>query len=99
MVRPNVSSGELKMAKPTDDIEIAVARIREAAEPTGAQYASYARKLEFRAGPENYTFHACEEHKSILDTGDVMNFFAVDRQPTFAIDPTDEIECDFCREG
>lgn len=59
--------------------------------------AYYKRKLEFRSGPENHTFYACQEHKYLLDSGDVSCFFAVESQPT---EPNhDGIECDFCREG
>jgi hypothetical protein len=81
-----------------DDFDFAVDRIREAAEPRDERLAIAGRKLEFRSGPQNYTFYACAVHRTLLDTGEVDNFFALPRNPTFVVDPADGIECDFCRE-
>ena len=82
------------------DFDRAVDHLREHAAPAEHdRVARWARRLEFRSGPESHTFSACEAHRHLLDTGNVNCFFAVDRQPIAAVDPADEIECDFCREG
>ena len=36
--------------------------------------ATHKRKLQFSAGPESYTFYACDQHKEMLEKGRVMNF-------------------------
>lgn len=86
------------MTRPTDDLDLAVDRIREDAAPRDHRTAIAARRLEFRSGPNSHIFYACREHTTLLDTGDVDNFFAVPRHPVFFISPDDGIECDFCRE-
>lgn len=59
------------------------------------------RLLQFRAGPNETTFHACEEHKALLERpdGGVDLFFATDDQPVRTADPDDGLCCYFCREG
>lgn len=54
------------------------------------------RVLQFRAGPNEHRFHACEEHEDMLVSNDL--FFAVNTDPVEPCDPDDEIECDWCRE-
>ena len=64
-------------------------------------FAVVRRLLQFEAGPEKTTFHACDEHQDRLGIGttDVMCFFATDDHPPETVDVEDEIDCDFCREG
>jgi hypothetical protein len=58
-----------------------------------------ARVLQFTAGPNEYLFHACAEHRPVLEAGSAMCFFATDAEPMRDVDTDDEAECDFCREG
>lgn len=69
-------------------------------------FALYRRRLQFTAGPESYTFHACPEHRILLGQddltkgqSDVSCFFATEKDKVEAVDPDDEITCNFCREG
>ena len=59
------------------------------------------RVLQFRAGPNEYQFHACAEHRPMLEKGDVDLFFATADQPVLDMheDDADCVSCDFCREG
>lgn len=63
-------------------------------------FATCSRKMGFRAGPQDHTFYACDEHRKQLDDGDVMNFFVLVTEPVKELPADDdETECDFCREG
>jgi len=66
----------------TDDFEFAVDRIREAADPRDDRKAVVGRQLEFRSGPQSHVFYACRAHATLLDTGEVDNFFAIPRNPS-----------------
>ena len=61
--------------------------------------AIYQRVLQFRAGPQHFTFEACAQHRADLERGAVDHFFATDREPVRPVDPEDERDCYFCREG
>lgn len=65
--------------------------------------ALYSRVLQFTAGPNATTFHACEEHVHLLSNANghanVMLFFSTSNDPLLNVDPDDEEECYFCREG
>lgn len=56
------------------------------------------REMAFCAGPEHHTFYACEEHRPLLEKGDVSCFL---RLKDKHVEPAenDEDECWFCREG
>lgn len=59
-----------------------------------------ARTLQFRAGPNEYTFHACDEHRAVLASNDPEPlFFMTTDQPLREVAPDDELQCDWCREG
>jgi hypothetical protein len=57
------------------------------------------REMQFCAGPETQVFHACGGHRQTLEKGDVSCFLVLRDQPVRDVDPHEEIECDFCREG
>lgn len=60
--------------------------------------ATCSRTLQFRAGPNEYTFYACEDHRHVLVNGTVNDlFFATADEPVQEEDPEDEIECYVCR--
>lgn len=89
------------MNHPHDDLEQPTGEVQEY-----ERFARYRRRLQFCAGPESYTFHACMEHRTRLGQddlskgqSDVSCFFATSTDIVEAVDPTDEIECDFCKEG
>lgn len=58
-------------------------------------------KMQFVAGPQNYTFHACEDHRWELAAGRAAEgiFYRVKGWGVETVDPEDEVECDLCREG
>lgn len=58
-----------------------------------------ALKMGFRAGPENHTFYACEEHRAELERGDVSLFFLLKDEEPQPVDPEFEEQCYFCLEG
>ncbi len=62
--------------------------------------AGWSRVLQFRSGPQEYEFYACEAHKSRLEDGSMGSglFFATTKDPIKAVDPEEEYECDDCRE-
>lgn len=58
------------------------------------------RTLQFRAGPNEHRFYACEEHRADLTAGDFDGlFFGRESDALLPVDPEDEIHCDYCREG
>ena len=57
------------------------------------------RRLQFCAGPQTYEFFACPEHRVILVRGDVSCFLVIRSESVRSVDPDEDIECDFCREG
>lgn len=59
------------------------------------------RVMQFRAGPNAYTFHACPECRPALERGEAGDglFFTTADEPVKAVDPDDDITCDLCREG
>ena len=57
------------------------------------------RRLQFCAGPQTIEFFACPEHRATLDQGDVSCFRVMRTEPVRDVDPDEDIECDFCREG
>ena len=62
-------------------------------------YAIAKRKMQFCAGPQHHTFYACPEHKRDLERGDVSCFLILKSQPVLDVDPDDEEDCWFCKEG
>lgn len=64
-----------------------------------SSFAVCSRILEFRAGPQNYEFHACQEHRKKLEDGTVDLFFPTEDNPVLEVNVDQEIDCDFCREG
>ena len=54
--------------------------------------------MQFRAGPGEQTFYACEAHRAYLERA-VPNFFLIFDDRIEPVDPHDEVPCDFCREG
>ena len=56
------------------------------------------RRLQFRAGPGDYTFFACADCLPHLEHGDVSLFIAIRDEPVQPVDPDDEIDCDLCWE-
>lgn len=65
--------------------------------------AVWSRKLQFCAGPNDYTFHVCDECKPCLEgawpTITPSLFFSTPDEPIRPVDPDDEIGCDGCRDG
>lgn len=58
------------------------------------------RVLQFRAGPNESRFYACEQHRADLERGDYDGlFFGVVSDEMRPEDPDDEQPCDYCREG
>lgn len=65
-----------------------------------ALVAIWSRVLQFRAGPNETEFHACAKHRPQLEKDWPLDlFFSTVEEPVKAVDPDDEIECYFCREG
>lgn len=63
-------------------------------------FATCSRVLQFRAGPNDHTFYACEEHRPRLEDGTYDgNFFGDPADVIEPVDPDDELHCDYCREG
>lgn len=64
-------------------------------------YAVVSLTMGFRAGPQNQTFYACEEHRQELLEGNHHSglFFFLKTEVPQAVDPDDEAACDLCREG
>lgn len=64
-------------------------------------YAVASRVMQFRAGPNEYRFHACVRHLPYLRDGKAGDglFFATVDQPVEPVNADEEIECDLCREG
>lgn len=62
--------------------------------------ALWTRLLQFRAGPNEHEFDACDEHKPDLERGDVSGlFFGRPTDVVAPVDPDDGRDCYFCREG
>lgn len=60
-------------------------------------FATRSRVLQFRAGPNEHRFYACDRHTPNLLKGDVDLFFGRSWDVSQAENPEDEIECDWCR--
>jgi hypothetical protein len=60
--------------------------------------ATASRAYEFCAGPGTYIFHACPDHRPILDKP-LDLFLVLKSEDVKPVSPDDGIECDFCREG
>jgi len=65
--------------------------------PTQTTLATCSRVLQFRAGPHEMAFAACDRHREDLSRGNVSNFFADPRDEIFPLTEGDDTECDFCR--
>lgn len=65
------------------------------------QIAAWSRVLQFRSGPQEHRFYACDDHRDLLSEDGQPLFFATDDEPITPIDhnPDEDQECDFCREG
>lgn len=66
--------------------------------------ARFRRKLQFRSGPESYTFAACLEHVDrLIVRSQLPDCFFLDRARDPLMLMIDYIEdpeqCDFCKEG
>lgn len=61
------------------------------------------RRMQFRAGPQDYTFYACADCLPALERGEAGsgNFFTTADEPVkpVQVHPDEQIECDLCREG
>jgi hypothetical protein len=60
------------------------------------------RRQQFCAGPGTYVFHACSEHRVLLDTpGAAGNgcFLRITSEPIRDIEPDEMVHCDFCFDG
>ena len=60
-----------------------------------------ARLMGFCAGPQDHEFFACEEHRALLDKGEVTCFMRLKGHEVREVS-SDEAEdqiCHFCREG
>lgn len=64
-------------------------------------FAFYRRVLQFRAGPNEHTFYACEQHKADLERGDYNGVFFPTTDESIQPLGSDDQEqvCDYCREG
>ena len=61
-------------------------------------YAVVVRKLQFVAGPGRTDFHACAEHRGVLESRQEYNLhYVIDSEPVRTVDEDDEIPCDVCR--
>lgn len=59
--------------------------------------ATRSRVLQFRAGPNEHRFFACDRHLRDLLDGRMELFFGRMWDVSEAVDPEDEIPCDWCR--
>jgi hypothetical protein len=59
--------------------------------------ATRSRVLQFRAGPSEHRFYACDQHLPDLLDGDMPHFFGRKWDVSEAVDPKDEMPCDWCR--
>lgn len=64
-----------------------------------ANRATWKRKLQFRSGPQQAMFYACDEHKhNIEGDGKVSPFFAREKD-AIEVNGDGELPCDFCYDG
>jgi len=63
-------------------------------------YAKYQRTLQFTAGPNEFTFRACEEHKEgLTDRNKMPNcFFGLESDKVEDLNEEDGELCWFCQE-
>lgn len=66
-----------------------------------SKYAVANREMQFTAGPQKHTFYACAIHRPELVEGYNGLFYPPPPPgtPSYPVDPEDEVECDYCREG